>query len=69
MGGAVAIALEVLQALPALLQAGVQVEGFINNAASLVGTLQTENREPTQAEWDAIRAERHALEQQATGQS
>lgn len=62
--GALAFALAALQAVPALIAAGNNIETFINNTATAVKTMQAENRDPTQAEWDALNAEIAALQKQ-----
>lgn len=58
------LALQVLQMLPGLVSAGVQIEGVV---ASTIGTLrraQAENRDPTPEEWNAIHTEIEAARQE-----
>lgn len=53
---ALEIAVEVLQALPQLITAGVQVESLIANTVTVIQSAQSQNRDPTSAEWDALDA-------------
>lgn len=40
--------------LPVLVGAGVDVKSFLDTQLALVQTMISENRDPTQAEWDAL---------------
>lgn len=40
--------------LPTLVLAGTDIEAFISAQMALVQTMVAENRDPTQAEWDAL---------------
>ncbi len=58
-------ALEVLNALPGLISAGVDVYDFINTTNDNIKKMQDENRDPTDQEWsdlnqlvEALRAQR-----------
>lgn len=65
--GALAFALAALQAVPAIVAAGNSLETYINNTSTAVQAMQAENRDPTQAEWDALNAEIAALQKQLDG--
>lgn len=47
-----AFALQLLNALPPLLAAGIQVTELIQASNAKIKVMQDENRDPTQAEWD-----------------
>ncbi len=51
---ALAIATSVLQLLPALLQAGIDVMGILQSTNAVISKAQAENRDPTDAEWNAL---------------
>jgi N-acyl-D-aspartate/D-glutamate deacylase len=64
------LALNLLTALPGLIEAGANVVGVIQHGTAKVKQLQTEGRDPTQAEWDeldtmvnGLRAQLHAGEE------
>lgn len=54
MGGAVAIAIQVLSALPELISATEEIINMIKNTNIALKKMQAENREPTAAEWAAV---------------
>lgn len=54
MGGALAIAIQVLSALPELISASEQVISMIKDTNIALKKMQAENREPTAAEWAAV---------------
>jgi hypothetical protein len=58
---AVAYALQLLQTIGPLIQAGRDVMGLINQAKASLATMQAEGRDPTPAEWDALNASIKAL--------
>lgn len=47
-----AFALQLLNALPPLLAAGIQVTELIQASQAKIKAMQDEGRDPTQAEWD-----------------
>jgi len=57
MPAAIAFAIQALTALPSLIQAGVQVMQLIENTKIALQTMQSEQRDPTQAEWDSLEAQ------------
>lgn len=61
MGTTITLALSVLEALPALIQAGQDVSNLIATTANTIKTAQAEGRDPNEAEWAAIDAQREAL--------
>lgn len=48
---AIAYAIQAMSALPALIQAGIDVTGAIRTATQKMTVFQAENRAPTDAEW------------------
>lgn len=54
MGGALAIAITVLEALPQLIQAGEEVISMIKSTSTALKQMQKEGRDPTPSEWDAL---------------
>jgi len=62
--GALAFALAALQAVPAIIAAGADVVGFITQTATAVTAMQVANRDPTQAEWDALNAQIAGLQKE-----
>lgn len=51
---ALSFAIEALSALPDLIAAGVNVVEFIGAANTALKTMQSEDRDPTDAEWEAL---------------
>lgn len=62
--GALAIATTVLELLPSLIQAGINVVGLIESTSATIKLAQSENRDPTDAEWAALDAQISALRAQ-----
>lgn len=62
--GALAITTTVLQLLPSLIQAGIDVVGLINSTNSVISAAQAAGRDPTDAEWNALDAQISALRAQ-----
>lgn len=58
----IAFAINFVTKAPALIQAGADVYAFFNQHKAQLQLFQTENRNPTQAEWDAENARLDALE-------
>lgn len=50
----IAFALAILQALPTLIQAGDQALQLIEEGIASLQAMQAQNRDPTDAEWQAI---------------
>ena len=61
---ALAIATAVLQLLPSLLQAGIDVMGLLTSTNAVISQAQAEGRDPTDAEWQALDAQISALRAQ-----
>lgn len=53
---AIAFAIQALTQLPALIQAGADAVAAIEQTIAALQSMQAENREPTNAEWDALDA-------------
>lgn len=51
---ATALAIVVLENLPALIQASAEVLALINTTVTALKQMQDEKRDPTGAEWDAV---------------
>ena len=51
---ALAMAMNLLQTLPGLLSAGIQIEGVIAGTLATLHKAQAEGRDPTNEEWDAM---------------
>jgi hypothetical protein len=51
---ALAMALQLLNALPTLIAAGIEVKGLIEEETAKLQTMADEGRDPTPAEWDAL---------------
>ncbi len=49
-----AYALQALTAIPQLIAAGQSVIGLVQHSTDALKLMQSENRDPTQAEWDAL---------------
>ena len=58
---ALGLALSVLEALPAFLQAGSAIEQLVQGAVATLRVMIAQGRDPTVAEWDAIHAQIAAL--------
>jgi predicted PurR-regulated permease PerM len=43
--------------LPQLVAAGTDIADFVKTQVSSIGAMLSENRDPTQAEWDALNAD------------
>ncbi|MGQ0742584.1 MAG: hypothetical protein ACT4OG_09900 [Alphaproteobacteria bacterium] len=56
-----ALLVSFLEALPGLIQAGVEVVTLITSTVAQVKSMIAENRDPTPAEWDALHAKIAAL--------
>ena len=54
MGGAVAIAIQILSALPELITASEEVIALIRDTNNSLKQMQKEGREPTAAEWARV---------------
>lgn len=53
---ALAMALQLLNALPPLIAAGIEVKGLIEDQAAKLKVMADEGRDPTQQEWDDMNA-------------
>lgn len=58
---ALAMALQLLNALPALIAAGVEVKDLIEDQTAKLQAMADEGRDPTPAEWDDLNAKIDAL--------
>lgn len=54
---ALAFVAQILGILPGLIQAGVEVTGFIQKYRDRIDEMATTGRDPTQQEWDELNAE------------
>lgn len=54
--GAIAFALQALEAIPTLLAAGQSVVGLVQHSSAALKLMQTENREPSSQEWADLNA-------------
>jgi hypothetical protein len=52
---ALAFALAALQAAPAIVAAGMDLATYVEQQTGLITTMQAEGRDPTPAEWAALR--------------
>lgn len=59
--GSLVIATTVLQLLPSLIQAGIDVMDLINSTNGVITKAQAEGRDPTDSEWNALDAQISAL--------
>lgn len=57
-------ALQILQQIPALIAAGQSVLGLVQDGSAALEKMVSENRDPTEAEWDALNAVTKALRDQ-----
>lgn len=57
-------AIQLLEALPGLIIAGQNVVNLIESSTAAFKLMVAENREPTDAEWDALNAATAALQAQ-----
>lgn len=60
----IALVLNILESLPQLIQAGVDVTNVLQNVADTIKLAQSENRDPTDAEWAALDASVQTLRDQ-----
>jgi hypothetical protein len=67
MGDAIAFALNALQQISALVEAGAEVKGLVDHTSSALQTMQAEKRDPTPAEWDELNKQVNALRAQLHG--
>lgn len=58
---AIAYALSLLAEVPALIAAGKSVVDLVQTGSAALKTMQTENRDPTAAEWYALNSQIKAL--------
>lgn len=49
-----AFALKALEAMPTIVNTVEEATTYVENTVSSLKTMQAENRDPTQAEWDAL---------------
>jgi hypothetical protein len=56
MAPALMFAIQALTLLPGLIQAGVEVVTLIQTTTTALNAMQAEGRDPTDAEWAALRA-------------
>jgi len=56
MPAALAFAMQALTLLPGLIQAGADVLALIQSTTTAMQAMHAEGRDPTQAEWDALKA-------------
>lgn len=49
-----AFALKALEAMPTIVSTVEDATTYVENTVSSLKTMQSENRDPTQAEWDAL---------------
>lgn len=52
----ISYAIQLLGALPSLIEAGVAVRDLIDGSREKLAKMQEENRAPTDAEWDELNA-------------
>jgi len=58
---AFAMAMQLLAALPALLEAGADIKELVEDQTAKLRAMQDEDRDPTQEEWDELNAKITAL--------
>lgn len=58
---ALAYAIQLISALPALVDAGVSIKNLVSDSTASLNLMQSEKRDPTPAEWDALNAQIAAL--------
>lgn len=56
MAPALSFAIQVLNLLPGLIQAGIEVASLIQTTATALKAMHDEGRDPTDAEWEALHA-------------
>lgn len=54
-------AIQLMGSLPAMVQAGVNIVSHVSEGIDALRTMQAQNRGPTQAEYDALRASNKRL--------
>lgn len=59
--GALPFVIQLLSSLPALIQAGIDVTGLIQQSSDAIKRMQAEKRDPTPEEWDALNSRIKAL--------
>lgn len=59
--GALPFAVQLLTALPGLIQAGMNVTTLIGDSTTKLKAMHDENRDPTPEEWSALNAQIKAL--------
>ena len=59
--GALAYAVQLLGVIPDLINAGASVVQLVTDGKAKLEAMQTEKRDPTPAEWDALNAQIKAL--------
>lgn len=52
--GTLTLATTILQALPGLIQAGLDVVALVNSTNGVITKAQAEDRDPTPAEWQVL---------------
>lgn len=58
------MAIQLLQTLPTLIAAGIEVKGLIERQSAKLQDMATTGRKPTDQEWDELNAEITALRAQ-----
>jgi hypothetical protein len=71
MESALALAIQALEVLPSLFSASAEALGFISSTTAALRAMQSESRDPTDAEWAELNAQIATLRTQldATAQS
>lgn len=64
---AIAMALQLLNILPSLISAGIEVKGLIEEHSGKLQTMADEGRDPTEEEWESMNAQIAALRAQLHG--
>lgn len=67
--GAIAYAIQLLGIVPQLIAAGAQIKALINQGTASLTQMQTEKRDPTPAEWDALNVIIDALRAELHGRT
>lgn len=58
------IAVTVLQLLPSLMQAGIDIAGILSSTNGVIARAQAEDRDPSDAEWSVLDQQISALRAQ-----
>ena len=53
---ALTYAIQLLSALPALIDAGMSIKNLVSDSTAALNKMQAEKRDPSPAEWDALNA-------------